>query len=87
MPEEFIYRRKSGFVPPFAEWLRDPAFNGRVREEILRKSGHVCSIVPERIFSDLLDDALEGRTLRFPVLNFLWGSLFTEMWLKAHITD
>ncbi len=84
MPASFIYRKKSGFVPPFATWLTDQAFNRRVREVLLDRNAAVTEIVPREVLEDLLSDALHGRKLRHPILNFLWGALFTEMWLARH---
>jgi len=84
MPPEFIYRKKSGFVPPFVQWLTMRNFNYKVREVLLSSHGTVNRIVPARIITGLLDDALKGQRLRYPVLNFLWGALFTEMWLQRY---
>ncbi|MBN1560529.1 asparagine synthase [candidate division KSB1 bacterium] len=84
MPAEFIYRKKSGFVPPFVRWLTFKDFNSSVREILLQSNGAVTNIVPAKIITELLDDALAGRDLRHSILNFLWGALFTEMWIQRH---
>lgn len=84
MPKEFIYRQKSGFVPPFVQWLTSREFNQTVRDNLLASSGTIQRIVPPRLLDELLTDTLEGQLLRFPVLNFLWGALFTEMWIKKY---
>jgi asparagine synthase (glutamine-hydrolysing) len=84
MPPEFIYRKKVGFVPPFVGWLTSKDFNHAVREILLSSDGIIGRIVPPRIIAELLDDALRGKNLRYPVLNFLWGALFTEMWAKHY---
>jgi len=84
MPESFIYRPKSGFVPPFAAWLSDPKFNHAVREVLLDRNAVVAQVVPPSTFEELLSDAAAGRKLRHSVLNFLWGALFLEMWLAEH---
>jgi len=84
MPESFIYRKKSGFVAPFARWLAHPDFNARARDVLLARDATVTEIVPPETIDGLLSDALAGRKLRHPVLNFLWGVLFTEMWLREH---
>jgi asparagine synthase (glutamine-hydrolysing) len=84
MPKEFIYRPKSGFVPPFVQWLTNRQFNQMVRDNLLASSGVVQRIVEPHLLDELLTDALEGKLLRFPVLNFLWGALFTEMWIQNY---
>ena len=84
MPESFIYRRMSGFVPPIARWLTTAGFNRRVRDVLLDRDAVVTRIVPPRVLDELLSDALQGRKLRHSILNFLWGALFTEMWVREH---
>ena len=84
MPPDFIYRQRSGFVPPFAQWLTDKNFNQTVRDVLLSSGTTVGRIVPKRVFEALLHEALLGKSLRHPVLNFLWGALFTEMWIRKH---
>lgn len=84
MPQEFIYRPKSGFVPPFVQWLTTTDFNQTVRDVLLASDGVVQRIVPPRLLDELLADALRGERLRFPVLNFLWAALFTEMWIQKY---
>jgi asparagine synthase (glutamine-hydrolysing) len=84
MPASFIYRKKSGFVPPFARWLSDDGFNRRVREILLDRDAAVAEVAPPRVLERLLADALGGRALRHPILNFLWGALFTTLWVREH---
>ncbi len=84
MPKEFIYRPKSGFVPPFVQWLTNHRFNETVRDIVLASDSNVGQIVPPAIIRALLDDALHGKKLRFPVLNFLWSVIFSEMWIQKH---
>jgi hypothetical protein len=83
MLHEFICREKSGFVPPFSRWLTTKSFNSRAREILLANNGFITDIVPERILTDLIADASTGRNLRYPVLNFLCGAIFTEMWVQS----
>jgi asparagine synthase (glutamine-hydrolysing) len=82
MPRDFIYRKKSGFVPPFARWLTDVEFNDRAGATLLNRNGFVSEVIPRRVLKELLADAREGKRLRFPILNTLWGALFTEAWIR-----
>ena len=84
VPHEFIYREKSGFVPPFARWLTHRDFNHKLRDILLAQKGYVADIVPPAILDELLSDALNGKKLRFPVLNFLWAAVFTEIWIQKY---
>jgi asparagine synthetase B (glutamine-hydrolysing) len=82
MPESFIYRKKSGFIPPFAKWLTDKEFNHQVRDILLNSTGTIVTMVPRKILDELLSDAMDGRKLRHSILNFLWGAVFTERWIQ-----
>ena len=84
MPHDFIYRKKSGFVPPFKSWLTDHKFNQMVRDILLSPDSNITRIVPAQTIELLLNDANKGENLRHAILNFLWGSLFTEMWIKKY---
>ena len=84
MPADFVYRKKSGFVPPLVRWLTDREFNHRVREILTRNDGFVRQILPRRVLDELLADALSGKRLRFPVLNMLWGAIFAESWIQEY---
>jgi asparagine synthase (glutamine-hydrolysing) len=84
MPGDFIYRKKSGFVPPFVRWLSDREFNANIRQVLLRNNGFVSEIIPARVLDELLTDAVNGRRLRFPVLNMLWGAIFAESWIQEY---
>jgi asparagine synthase (glutamine-hydrolysing) len=84
MPHEFIYRPKSGFVPPFVRWLTCKDFNDTVREILSSSTTAIGNVVPPGTIAELLDDALQGRKQRHALLNFLWGALFTEMWVQRY---
>jgi asparagine synthase (glutamine-hydrolysing) len=83
MPGDFIYRKKSGFVPPFVHWLKDPKFNDKVRATLLDSKAIVSEIIPARTLDELLMDARGGKQLRHSILNMLWGAFFTESWIRA----
>jgi len=84
MPKSFIYRKKSGFVPPFARWLTDRDFNHKVRDILMGAKGYTSEIVPTKTFDELLSDAMKGKRLRHSILNFLWAAVFTEVWLQKN---
>jgi len=86
MPKDFIYRKKSGFVPPFVHWLTDPEFNEMVRGILSRPNACVTEIIPARILDDLLSDALRRKRLRSPILAMLWAAIFAESWIASHKT-
>ncbi len=83
MPADFIYRRKSGFVPPLVRWLTDSHFNDKVRDILLGNKSFVSEIIPARTLEELLMDARSGRDLRSSILNMLWSVIFVEAWIQA----
>jgi asparagine synthase (glutamine-hydrolysing) len=83
MPADFIYRKKSGFVPPFVRWLTDADFNDKVRGILLSSKAHMPEVIPRKILAELLTDARQGKRLRSPILNMLWGAIFTESWIQS----
>lgn len=84
MPAEFVYRKKSGFVPPFVYWLTDPDFNDKVHAVLSARKAVVAEILPSKVLTGLLSDARNGARLRSPILATLWGALFVESWIQAH---
>ncbi len=86
MPADFIYRKKSGFVPPFVHWLTDPEFNDKVRATLSGSNAIVTEIIPTRVLDELLTDARNGKRLRHSILNMLWGAFFAESWISAQKT-
>jgi asparagine synthase (glutamine-hydrolysing) len=84
MPKDFIYRKKSGFVPPLVQWLTAKQFNNMVRDTLLAESSNIKRLISPIILNNLLNDALEGENLRHSILNFLWGAFFTEKWIKSN---
>ena len=83
MPKDFIYRPKSGFVPPWLNWLRDKEIRLWVRDILLDPSAHMTAVLR----ADWIDRTLAhlGESDAAPpmmVLNTLWGALATELWLR-----
>ncbi|NLD35607.1 MAG: hypothetical protein GX654_01935 [Desulfatiglans sp.] len=84
MPSDFIYRGKSGFVPPFVKWLTRKEFNAMAHDILTAHDSHVKEIVSAETLTQLLLDAKNMKKLRYPVLNFLWGAIFTEAWIRYY---
>jgi asparagine synthase (glutamine-hydrolysing) len=84
MPQDFIYRKKSGFIPPLVRWLTTRPFNHMVRDTLLSTNSNITRIVAPKILEELLTDALQGKNLRHSILNFLWGAFFAEQWIENH---
>ena len=83
MPEDFIYRPKSGFVPPWRRWLQNEKINQFTRESLLGGTGYIATVLREewieRILKQLKKSNANPPTM---VLNTMWGALSTELWLQ-----
>jgi asparagine synthase (glutamine-hydrolysing) len=76
LPPEVVYRRKSGFGVPLAEWFRADEGLGRMACEQLRGADFEELGVHFRL-DDLLD---EHRTGRADHSEFLWTALNYRLW-------
>lgn len=85
--KDIIYREKSGFRPPFADWLKQDEIYSYVREVILDPKASITSVIDSNNVRRLLD-AMPGYTsISESILFFVWGLLFTELWLQKNFNQ
>ena len=85
MPHEFVYRKKSGFEPPFLRWLRQGDIYDLTRDTLLNPKAFVSDVISREKVREVMDDLPRRRFAPGnSVLNFLWGALFTELWLQEN---
>jgi asparagine synthase (glutamine-hydrolysing) len=85
MPYDYIYRKKSGFIPPLAGWLMNSEINSFFRETLLSQSAYLKNIILKERINRLLDSSLNGNVIFYHELNFLWAAIFIELWLENNI--
>lgn len=80
LPREVIYRRKSGFGVPLAEWFRKPNGLGGMLENMINAGGYEEYLDPEslkRVYQQHVDGEADYAELLWTVLNFLlWKHRF-----------
>ena len=83
MPHDFIYRPKSGFVPPWRRWFQNEDINRFTRETLLGGSGYITVILKEEWIERILRH-LKETDIHPPdmIPNTIWGALSTELWLQ-----
>lgn len=86
MPQEFIYRKKQGFNPPLVHWLTCKEINRYVRGILLSRNAILLTIVKKDFIDRLLGKALQGA-LKSGLEKFIWGAVFTELWIQKHWGD
>ena len=82
LPNEVIYRRKSGFGVPLAEWLLDPKglgrFLGLFTEERFKQRGFLKPEVTQRLVAEHLSRKADHSEV-------LWGLINLELWYRNYI--
>jgi len=83
MPNDFVYRPKSGFVPPWKRWFQNEEINRFARETLLGGNSYMSAVLKEEWIERILGH-LKKDNSRPPdmVPNMIWGALSTELWLK-----
>ena len=84
MPQEFIYRKKSGFRPPFMHWLLQKDVHNFVSDTLLNPEAFIANNIKTEKVQKLLRGLPLYKSASPAALHFLWGALFTELWLEEN---
>lgn len=84
-PKEFIYRKKSGFVPPLERWILKDEISNKLVEIIHSLSKPWSNIVSKRQILYSFNKSKRRSSFSIPFINFLWGLIFTELWMRKNI--
>jgi asparagine synthetase B (glutamine-hydrolysing) len=85
MPAEFVYRKKAGFQRGSYQWLRQEGVYHLLQDVIGNPNSLVSGVIERHNVKKMLDDLPRHKDPSPSVANFLWGALFTEMWLRKNI--
>jgi asparagine synthase (glutamine-hydrolysing) len=82
LPREIVYRRKSGFGSPLAQWLRNPKGLGRYLELLSDSTARTRGIFAQQRVEQLITEHLkEGRDHS----EVLWALMNFELWCRRFI--
>jgi asparagine synthetase B (glutamine-hydrolysing) len=84
MAHEFIYRRKTGFGGRFFEYLHQKDVYALTRDTLLSPTALISDVISREKVRELVDDLPTCRFISNQTENFLWGALFTELWLQEN---
>jgi asparagine synthase (glutamine-hydrolysing) len=84
MPHEFIYRRKTGFGGSFLEYLHNRDVYALTRDTLLSPTALISDVISREKLRKLVDDLPKCKFISYQAENFLWGALFTELWLQEN---
>jgi asparagine synthetase B (glutamine-hydrolysing) len=84
MDRDFIFRKKVGLVSPMLKWLQNKEVHSLLNDTLLNSNAFISDIVSRKDVRKLIE-ALPGfSSASESILNFLWGALFCELWLKTY---
>lgn len=83
-PIDFIYRRKHGFGPPFETWFSNVKVYELLCDTLLSRNTAIDSIVDRVQLEKILQKLPHSTNWPGTFHNFLWGILYTELWIKAN---
>jgi len=84
MPRDFIYRKKSGFTPPFESWFSNKRLYELLYDTLLSQHTVTERIINKEKLRQLIDRLPHTSQWPAHLCNFLWGCLFTELWVKKN---
>jgi asparagine synthase (glutamine-hydrolysing) len=82
VPQELVYRPKSGFVPPLADLFAHSVFLEQLAE-VLDSASPLNNYVDQPTLRKLHRHLKQRRLLPQQTYNFLWSVAFTHAWLKG----
>jgi asparagine synthase (glutamine-hydrolysing) len=82
MQKDFIYRKKSAFLPPLERWLMREDVYELIKETLIDHETLVGKVVKQKNLTKLVKQLPRLSKFSQPLCHFLWGTLFTELWLR-----
>jgi asparagine synthase (glutamine-hydrolysing) len=84
MSQDFIYRKKSGFTPPLEGWFENEKLYELLCDTLLSQHTVIERIINKGKLGELLKELPNTRGWPASLSNFLWGCLFTELWVQKN---
>lgn len=82
VPPEMVYRRKSGFVPPYEAMLASQPMQSYLREIVLSPSSPLAPYYDRAVVERIVNQTQEWKQLNLEVYYFfLWTLIFLTAWL------
>jgi hypothetical protein len=82
MPKDYIYRAKSGFVPPLCRWLKIDAIYDYFYKTVMN------GVIIRNFNADKIDKIFKlikaNKNVSRYAMNLIWSLLFFEVWLVKH---
>lgn len=82
VPSEWVYRPKTGFVPPIESLLASGTAQSYVREVVLAETGPIRGFLNRDRVRKMVDAAGQEKALGGQTYYFLWGIIMLTAWLR-----
>jgi asparagine synthetase B (glutamine-hydrolysing) len=82
LPASLVYRRKSGFTPPYRTTLASPPLQAFLHDVVLTPANPILEWCDVPTVRDLVTRAGRGAQLSAGAVDFLWTLAFTSGWLR-----
>ena len=83
--KDFIYRKKSAFLPPLERWLMRGDVYELLRETLVDRETIIGKVVCQKTLTRLVKQLPRLRNFSPSLCHFLWGTLFAELWLRRNL--
>lgn len=82
IPNDLIYRPKSGLAPPLSDYLSKPDAETYTRDMILQNENPVLDYVDKPVTERMFLEAFSGTVRNKEVHNYLWAVIFLSCWIE-----
>ena len=80
LPAEEVYRKKTGFTPPFARMLGGSEMQAFMRDVVRSPSNPFLAYVDQRMLGRITDHTRAGGSLSSSAIDFAWMMMFLAGW-------
>jgi asparagine synthetase B (glutamine-hydrolysing) len=82
IPEEWVYRPKSGFTPPYRQMFASAAVQEFLHDVVLSARNPLIGFCRIENVRKMVDRARRNQSLSIGTCDFLWALAFTSGWLQ-----
>jgi asparagine synthase (glutamine-hydrolysing) len=82
LPKPLVYRKKSGFTPPYRTTLATASLQAFLHDVVLSRANPVLEWCDVGTVRDLVERAGSGAEVSAGAVDFLWTLAFTSGWLR-----
>ncbi len=81
VPQQMVYRPKSGFVAPAVELFSHPRFLDAF-DRLLRPASALANVLDRSRMRELRGVIASANPLPMQMYNFVWAAVFTNLWIE-----